>query len=182
MRKILFLFSTGLLCFFTACNNDKVASGTSTTDNSVTQKNLDASRIVSKAFETGDISMIDSAVASDFVDHSERGDIGRDSLKAMIVSMHKELPDMKMETMKELGDNDYVFTQMHFSGTSNGTMGMPKGPYDMHEIEVVRFKDGKAVEHWGYGEIGEMMKMMGQMNKPMDNKMNKMDSTKKKSK
>jgi predicted SnoaL-like aldol condensation-catalyzing enzyme len=181
MRKIFFVLSAGLFCFFTACNSDtKTASSTSSTDNSMTQKNLDASHIVTKAFETGDASMIDSAIASDFVGHTERGDMGRDSLKAMIVSMHKEFPDMKMETTKELGDNDYVFTLIHNSGTSNGTMGMPKGPFDLHSMEVVRFKDGKAVEHWSYVDAGEMMKMMGPM-KPMDNKMSA-DTTKKKSK
>jgi len=57
---------------------------------------------------------------------------------------------------------------------------MPKGPFDMHSIEVSRFKDGKAVEHWSYVDMGEMMKMMPQM-KPMDNKMSA-DTTKKKSK
>ena len=181
MRKIFFVLSAGLFCFFTACNSDtKTDSSMSSTDNSVTQKNLDATHIVTKSFETGDVSMIDSAVSSDFVGHTEHGDMGRDSLKAMIVSMHKEFPDMKMETMKEGGDNEYVFSQIHNSGTSNGGMGMPKGPFDMHSIEVVKFKDGKAVEHWSYVDMGEMMKMMPQM-KPMDNKMSA-DTTKKKSK
>jgi predicted SnoaL-like aldol condensation-catalyzing enzyme len=181
MRKIFFVLSAGLFCFFTACNSDtKTASSTSSTDNSVTQKNLDANQVVMKSFETGDASMIDSAVSSDFVGHTEHGDMNRDSLKAMIVSMHKEFPDMKMETTKELGDNDYVFSLIRNSGTSNGAMGMPKGPFEMHSIEVSRFKDGKAVEHWSYVDAGEMMKMMPQM-KPMDNKMSA-DTTKKKSK
>src|SRR6266566_3786901 len=131
MTKTLFASFIGLLCFFTACKNGKTASG----PDSMTQKNLDGSRTVSKAFETGDASMIDSVVASDFIDHTDHGDVGRDSLKAMIVTMHKEFPDMKMETIKELADSDHVFTLMRFTGTSNGTMGMPKGPYDMHTIE-----------------------------------------------
>ena len=174
MTKTLFTVFACLLFIFTACKNDnKIASSA---DTSMAQKNLEASHIVNKAFETGDASMIDSAVASDFVDHSERGDVGRDSLKAMITSMKKEFPDMKMETIKELADNDYVFTMMRFTGTSNGAMGMPKGPYDMHAIQVVKFKDGKAVEHWEYMQPGEMMKMMAPMNK------NSADSTKKKTK
>ena len=181
MRKIFFVLSAGLFCFFTACNSDtKTDSSMSSTDNSMTQKNLDATHVVTKAFETGDASMIDSAVASDFVDHSEHGDMGRDSLKAMITGMHKEFPDMKMDVIKEVGDNEYVFSLMRVTGTSNGAMGMPKGPYDMHQIQVVRFKDGMAVEHWEYEQPVEMMKMMGQM-KPMDNKMSA-DTTKKKSK
>ena len=62
--------------------------------------------------------------------------------------------------MKEVGDEEYVFTLMRFTGTSNGNMGMPKGPYDFHSLEVSRFKDGMAVEHWSYMQPKEMMAMM----------------------
>ncbi|HUR11104.1 MAG TPA: ester cyclase [Flavitalea sp.] len=157
MTRTLFVFFI-VLCFFTACNDDSTASK----EDSPMQKNLAASHIVNKAFETGDASQIDSAVASDFVDHTDRGDVGRDSLKAFISSMKKDFPDMKMEVIKELADSEYVFSLMRFTGTSNGTMGMPKGPYDMKTLEVVRYKDGKAAEHWAYMDAAAMAKMMGQ--------------------
>lgn len=64
-----------------------------------------------------------------------------------------------MELIKELADDEYVFSLMRFTGTSDGAM-MPAGPYDMQALQVVRFKDGKAVEHWEYMEPREMMKMM----------------------
>ena len=156
MRKIC-LATACLLFFFTSCNSDKKAEPTK--DNSKAQKNLDASHVVDKAFETGDVGGIDSVVASDFVDHTERGDKNRDSLKAMVKMVHATNKDMKMDIIKELADDDYVFSLMHFTGTSDGTM-MPAGPYDMHAIEVVKFKDGMAVEHWEYMQPGEMMKMM----------------------
>ncbi len=159
--KKLFLFAALTTFIFISCNDEtKVGSEA----NTKAQKNLEASHIVNKAFETGDVSMIDSVVASDFVDHTDRGDMGRDSLKAFITRMHQVNTDMKMEVVKELADDDYVFALQHYSGTSKGDIGMPAGPYDMKAIEVVRFKDGKAVEHWSYMEMREMMKMMGQMN------------------
>ncbi len=67
---------------------------------------------------------------------------------------------MKMEMIKEMADDDYVFSLMRYTGTSNGQMGMPKGPYDMKTMEVVKFKDGKAVEHWAYMQPADVMKMM----------------------
>jgi predicted SnoaL-like aldol condensation-catalyzing enzyme len=178
MKKILFALSAGLLFIFISCNNSSPTSSEATADNSQTQKNLDATHVVAKAFETGDASGVDSVLADDFVDHTEHGDVkGKDSLKAMINMMHTNMKDTKQETIKELADNDYVFSWMHFSGTSNGAMGMPPGPYDMQSIEAVKCKDGKIVEHWGFMEAASMMKMMqsmGHMN------MNKMDTTKKK--
>jgi predicted SnoaL-like aldol condensation-catalyzing enzyme len=175
MKKLFISASAGLLCVFLSCNSKESAEKNTMSDQ--TQKNLDASHTVSKAFETGDVSAIDSVVASDFVDHTDRGEKNRDSLKAMITMMHATNKDMKMEITKELADNDYVFSWMRFTGTSDGSMGMPKGPYDMQAIQVIKFKDGKIVEHWEFMQPAEMMKMMGQQ-PGMDKMMN--DTTKKK--
>jgi len=157
MKKILFAASAGLYCLIISCNDKPPA--VESNNNSKTYKNLEASRAVSKAFESGDVSEIDSVVAANFVDHTHRGDVGRDSLKAMIKMAHATNKDMKMEVIKELADDDYVFTWMRFTGTSDGTM-MPAGPYNMTAIQSVKFADGKAVEHWEFMEPREMMKMM----------------------
>ena len=178
MKKILPLFAVAFLIVFVSCGDDKTEKTSDSTmssdkkDNSMAEKNLESSHIVNKAFETGDPSHVDDAVASDFVDHTDMGDKNRDSLKAMITMMHKEYPDMKMEMIKEVADNDYVFSLMRYKFTSNGQMGMPKGPFDMKAIEVVRFKDGKGVEHWSFMQMADMMKMMPQMPAgKMDDKM-----------
>jgi predicted SnoaL-like aldol condensation-catalyzing enzyme len=174
MKQILSLFAIGILFGCISCNNDKTesASGETKKDNSMVEKNLAASRIVTKAFDSGDPSMIDSVVASDFVDHTEHGDKNRDSLKAAIVAWKADSKDSKTEVIKELADDDYVFSWLKFTGTSSGTMGMAAGPYTMTSIEVVRLKDGKAVEHWGFMEPREMMKMMPQPSPAkMDDKM-----------
>lgn len=177
MKKILFAISAGLVFCFISCNNEKTESK----ESSAAQKNLEATRTVTKAFETGDISAIDSVIASDFVDHTDMGDMNRDSLKVMITLMHSKGENMKSEIIKELADDDYVMSWMRFSGNSDGSMGMPKGPYNMEAIEVVKFKDGKAIEHWEFMTKAEMMKMMGSQpgmdHKMMDDK--KMDTTKK---
>jgi predicted SnoaL-like aldol condensation-catalyzing enzyme len=116
--------------------------------------------VVNKAFETGDASGVDSVVASDFIDHTDHGDVkGRDSLKAMINMVHTNFKDMKMELVREMANDDYVYSQMRFTGTGDGKM-MPPGPYDMHVIEVVKFRDGKAVEHWEYMDMQDMRNMM----------------------
>ena len=106
----------------------------------------------------GDVSGIDSIIAADFVDHTDKGPMNRDSLKSMIKMMAAD-KTMKMETTKEMADDDYAFAMTHVTGTSDGK-DMPAGPYDMHTVEVVRFSNGKAVEHWGYMEMGEVTKMM----------------------
>jgi hypothetical protein len=56
-------------------------------------------------------------------------------------------------------------------------MGMPTGPFDMDAIELSKYKDGKAVEHWGFMEMQDMMKMMPP---PAQQPGNKMDTSMKK--
>lgn len=131
-------------------------------DSSLSRKNLEAAHIVTKAFTTGDISQIDKVVAPDFIDHTDRGDAGRDSLKAMIIAMHIQFREIKNEIIKEMADNDYAFLLVRSTGTSNGEMGMPAGPFEMNEIEMLKFKNGKITEHWSYLQLKDVMKMIPQ--------------------
>ena len=180
MKKILFATSAGLFCFCISCNNGTTAGSAETSTNSQTQKNLEANRTVIKAFETGDVSGLDSVISADYVDHTDQGDKkGVDSLKSMVNFVHTNFKDMKMETVKELADDDHVFSWMHYSGNSEGAMGMPKGPYDWNMIEATKFRDGKAVEHWTFLDMREMPKMM-QMMQPAGNKMSQDTSKMKK--
>lgn len=157
MKKFQFILAAASLFLISSCDSKKDDDNGS----DKAKQNLAATRTVSEAFMSGDISKIDSVVASDFVDHTDRGDMGRDSLKAMIKANYASSKDMKMEAIKEVADDEYVFSWMRFTGTSDGTMGgMPAGPYDMNAIEVIKFKDGKAIEHWTFMQPTDMMKMM----------------------
>lgn len=160
MRQITLLLLL-FTCLVTSANNLHT-----TTDTSRQQHNLRAARIVMSAFITGDTSMIDSIVAADFIDHTGSGDMGRDSLKAMIMMSPKQFPGIKHEILREFADDEYVFLLAGSKGISNGEMGMPKGPYDMKSVEVIRFKDGKIAEHWTYMESGEILKMLSTMDLP----------------
>ena len=160
MRKLFFAATISMAVLF-GCN----APGNqpaNQVDNSQSEKNLASARAVARAFETGNANSIDTVVAEDYIDHTDRGDkMGRDSLKAMISFMQQHGRNMKMETIREVSDNDYVFQWMRYTGTSDGSMG-PAGPYDMKVIEVSKHKNGKIVEHWAYMDASEMMKMMPQ--------------------
>lgn len=175
MRKILFAGIAGLFCICTACNNAPTANNGMSNEE---QKNLAASQTITNAFKTGDVSGIDSVVADNFLDHTDRGDFtGRDSLKSMVKWIHANLKDAKTETIQEVAKGEYVWSWMRYTGTSNGVPGMPNGPYDMQAVELAKFKDGKAVEHWNFIETQDMMAMMAQA-PPMGNT-NMPDSTKK---
>jgi hypothetical protein len=60
-------------------------------------------------------------------------------------------------------------------------MGMPANtPIDMTSVNVVKIKNGKAVEHWRYIDASQMMQMMQMMHGEHEDHqmMNNTDSTK----
>jgi predicted ester cyclase len=175
MKKFLIIASSGLICFFTSCNNN-------TGGNTQGEKNIATVHSVNDAIESGDVSKLDQYIAADGVDHAgEHGDIkGLDSIKANLKKLHDEYPDMKLEEVQEAANGDYVFSLTRFTGTNVvPSMGAPAGThFDMSAIQVVKFNsDGKAIEHWEYMTMADMMKMMGGSHMGMDTSMNKMDTT-----
>jgi len=159
MKKVFFAAFVGIICICNSCTSDTATTSSKNTEEE--QKNLAANDVITKAFETGDVSGIDSVVSEDFMDHTDRGDFkGRDSLKSMVKWIHTNMKDMKMEKKREVAEGDHVWSWMHYTGNSDGSMGMPKGPYDMDVIELSKYKDGKAVEHWAFMEMQDAMKMM----------------------
>src|SRR3982751_5849888 len=104
MKKILFAASAGLICMFTSCNNT-----TGSANDPDTQKNLRADSIIGHAFETGDVTGLDSVIADNCVAHGDRGDMGKDSIIAMAKMMKTMNKDEKSESLRKLADKEYVF-------------------------------------------------------------------------
>ena len=175
MKKFLFIISASLLCFCISCNTKTESVGSTQGE-----KNIATVHAVNDAIESGDVSKLDQYITADAVDHSgEHGDIkGLDSIKANLAYMHDSYKDMKLDELQDAASGDYVFSLTKFTGTSTReSMGAPAGTsFDMNAVQVVKFdKDGKAVEHWEYMQMSDMMKMMP--HEGMEHM--KMDSTKK---
>ena len=159
MKKVLFATSTILVCFLISC---KDGSGS----NSQNEKNLANNREIYKAIETGDVSKIKDYIDKDAVDHGgpDGQEIkGGDSILAMIGSIHNSFTDLKMEIIADATSGDYVFTLSRLTGTTTANPGMgmpPNKKMDSKSVDVVKVKDGKAIEHWSFIDPKDMMEMM----------------------
>ena len=150
------------------------------------KKNLDVMHNVQKCFDTKDFSKIGDYIAADGVDHAgPNGEVkGIDNIKAAMIKMAGMSEGDKTEIIKELADDEYVMSWCHYTGTAKtADMGMKPGDkVDMKALEIVKFKDGKATEHWSLMEPKDCMKMMGNMpppNNPMPTDTTKKDAMKK---
>jgi len=166
MKKFLSLATIAVLFFCAACTNEKAG-----VISAQAQKNLDANHAISKMFETGDFSKLGDYIAADGVEHAGmNGDIkGLANIKDTLERYSKMASNMKNEIVKELADDDYVMSWMKESGTmKEDGMGMKAGDkYSWNIIEVSKYKDGKATDHWSFISMGDMMESMNKMMQSM---------------
>ncbi|MEJ7737996.1 MAG: ester cyclase [Chitinophagaceae bacterium] len=173
MKKLLVAAAITLLCNSVACTD----AGNNTSEEgkmNASEENMNTSqnekikantREVYRAAETGDVSKLDSFISKDFIDHSGRGGRevrGLDSLKADIGDMHKHFKDLKMDIIAQANDNDYSFDMVKLTGTIiDDSWGIPANTrIESKSVNVVRLKDGMAVEHWRFEQVKEMPSML----------------------
>ena len=156
MKKLRFAVSAFYTIFLIACNND----GNSGNDN-----NISTSRDIIKGIETGDSSKL-SSIAPDAVDHAgPTGDVTNgDSIKGYLLEMHNHIKDLKIDILGDAASGDNVYTWTKMTGTAlDSTMGfMPNQPFSVSGVEILKFRDGKVVEHWGTIDQKDLMMMRAQ--------------------
>jgi predicted ester cyclase len=157
MKKLLFTASAFLFLFIIACNNNS---------NSGDDKNLSASRDIFKGIESGDTTKL-SSIAPDAVDHAgPNGEVTNgDSIKGMLAQIHNHIKDLKIDIVNDAASGDYVYTWTKWTGTAlDSSMGFaPNQTFTTSGVDIVKFKDGKAVEHWGFVDQKDVMAMRAQM-------------------
>jgi len=152
------LFFAGSL-FLLSCNDQPKTENEESMakESSVQDQNLAINDSIMAAYEAGTFDQMDKWLTEDAVDHGgENGDIkGRDSIVSEMKRYHAMMPDMKANMTKSAATGDYVFTWSETEGTMNGSKMKMKG------VDVTRFENGKAAEHWIYMDPKDMMSMMG---------------------
>ena len=165
MKNFWFLsFSLFLLSIFLiSCQQQNM-----TEDNSA--RNKAALMKIYEALETGNTDSLDNYIAEDAMDHAldtmitkKQGLAGiKDFFRANITSF----PDTKI-TVNAVGTSgDTLLAYYTFTGTNSGPMmGMPATNkfVEVNGVDIVVFKDGKAVEHWEVSDQLGMMKQLGMM-------------------
>jgi steroid delta-isomerase-like uncharacterized protein len=91
---------------------------------------------------------------------------GLEGVKQTFRSLRAAFPDMKVQVEDVIAEGDKVVGRFVVSGTNTGEfMGMPATgkAFTYDEIVIVRFKDGKIIEHWAEMDSMGMMQQLGVM-------------------
>lgn len=106
--------------------------------------------------EPGNLSVADELIAPDFINHaaSAGSNRGPDSMRVSVTWARNAFPDLHFEIEELVAEGDIVAGRLTVSATHRGPlMGMPPTGRSVrtNNMHFVRFRDGKAVEHWGCG-------------------------------
>ena len=147
-----------------------------------TARNKAAMMKIFEIFETGNVDSLDNYIAEDAVDHTVDTMMtkkqGLAGVKDVFNAYRTSFPDLKF-TINAMGTSgDTLLAYYTFTGTNSGMMmGMPatNKSVEVNGVDIVVFKDGKAVEHWEVTDHLGMMKQLGMMPEMhMDMKSDKM--------
>jgi steroid delta-isomerase-like uncharacterized protein len=114
----------------------------------------------------GDLDGFGSLLADDFVEHEELPGFAptRDGVVAFFQALRGAFPDLAMRSQEMLVSGDRVVTRARATGTQRGEwMGVAATgrPVEVSLIDIVRFDDGLAREHWGLFDAMKMMQQLG---------------------
>jgi len=129
-------------------------------------------RAIFDMMNSGNFEGVENIVAADFVDHQQDPSItttGIQGLKDMLAMVRSAYPDYKQELLHMSSTGDRAYVHFRMTGTNTGPWGaMPATgkAMDVMGVDVLRFADGKAAEHWGYMEEMKMMTQLGLMPEP----------------
>jgi steroid delta-isomerase-like uncharacterized protein len=140
-------------------------------------KNAASAAAVQKMFETHD----SKAFADTSTDNITWDDAsapapmnGKKKMVEYFDGVTKAIPDLKMNCTTWAVD-DFVIEECAMSGTNKAPMpGMKVAatnkPLNVHGVDVIQMKDGKAVSGWSYGNGMEMAMQLGLIKPPAEKK------------
>ena len=105
-----------------------------------------------EVYNQGNIAFADELASTHFVSH-DAGNPSHDldGVKQIVHAIRGAFPDVRFTADDVLAENDRVVARFTMRGTHTGDfMGIPATgkPIIVTGIDIVRFEDGKAVEHW----------------------------------
>jgi steroid delta-isomerase-like uncharacterized protein len=158
-----------LVIIFSSCQNNQI--------NDMEAHHKAAVVKIFEVFDSGNVDELDAIIAENLVDHQLDTSItkktGLAGTKELFNYFHRVFPDMKttIHSMAVSGDTVFIHTTS-VGTTSEPFMGMPANKkHSISGVDIIRFEGEKAVEHWGFIDVAEMMKMM---QSPMESDNSKM--------
>ena len=100
------------------------------------------------AFATGDVSNVDALVAATYLDHQGLGGgaiRGPAGFRQVVAAARRAVPNLDVTIEDLIAEGDRVAARLRW----HGTQAADGATVNRETIDIVRFAQGQAVEHWG---------------------------------
>jgi predicted ester cyclase len=125
-----------------------------------------ARRIWEEIFPSGDVEHLAEVIDEDSVDHGARPDEpqGLAGAQQTMLWLRSVFSDQRWEIHQVIGEGEVVvvYCTLHARHTGD-LMGIPPTNREVAQdyVHILRFKDGKAAEHWGVRDDMALMRQLG---------------------
>jgi predicted ester cyclase len=132
----------------------------------VERNKLAARRSWEEIFPACDVEALAEVVDPDVVDRDRRPDepAGFEGIKRSMLWLSTVFSDQRWEIHDLIGEGDLVVARMTHHGRHTGDlMGIPPTGRDVayQYVHFLRFRNGKAIEHWGVRDDMTLMRQLG---------------------
>ena len=117
--------------------------------------------------QTGkNLAIVDELFSADLVDHDAAGDKdwGAQRMKDELENFFRALPDLNVEVLEQIPEDNLVSTLKTFKGTHAGTFrGVPPTgrSVEFRVMEFMKIKNGKITDHWGMVDLTNLIRQIG---------------------
>jgi predicted ester cyclase len=125
-----------------------------------------ARRIWEEIFPSGDVDGLAEVLAEDGIDHGARPDEpqGLAGAQQTMLWLRSVFSEQRWEIRQVVGEGEVVVVYCTLHGRHTGDlMGIPPTNREVAQdyVHIVRFRDGKVVEHWGVRDDLGLMRQLG---------------------
>ncbi len=124
-----------------------------------------ALRWYESVFNAGRLELIEELFATNFVDHDPSNPLpGYVGLRQLVGMYRSAFPDIHLSVEDTIAEGDKIVTRFTGRGTHKGPlMGIPPTgkKVTITALDILHFKDGRIVEHWGNQDLLGMMQQLG---------------------
>jgi steroid delta-isomerase-like uncharacterized protein len=160
------LFSMGISVLFAGCTIFAENPSTSISTKTMMKNKMTTQQFYDQMVNKQDLKMIDSLVHPDYVEHQTdpHYPANRKGLKKEFQDYFEAFPDLQTKVNFMVAEGDMVVVHYTSTGTHMGAIygkDASNKKIEIRGVDVIRYKDGKGIEHWGYLEEGKLLTQLG---------------------
>ncbi len=134
------------------------------------EENIAATRrLIDEGFTGGNLAVCDELVSVDCVEHQRGLKPGIEGAKETIGTLHAWFSEFELRIVDLVASGDTVWIRNRATGVdTGGVLGRPPTgrSFEIPVFDVLRFADGRLVEHWGVPDQLGLLIQLGLIGRP----------------